>query len=105
MILLPPRSTRTATLFPSPTLFRSRLLGARPQRRLRTRTQRLFPVVGHPAVTVGRSLRKPQRLAHLRHRLAQVGGQSGFGREVARDKSEEHTSELQSIMRISDAVI
>src|SRR3546814_4897514 len=65
MIRRPPRSTRTDTLFPYTTLFRS---GARNPPRC--------PAPHPPAA---RAARRPQR-------------------------SEEHTSELQSLMRISYAV-
>src|SRR3546814_7034850 len=82
MIRRPPRSTRTDTLFPYTTLFRSY----------------------HPCGT---------------HQAAQAGAYAGPGRtavrRVPRDnqderaasikmRSEEHTSELQSLMRISYAV-
>src|SRR3546814_12361472 len=76
MIRRPPISTRTDTLFPYTTLFRSRRRGvaARPPRR--------------PAVQgrAGHSRARPRRPA--------AGDQ----------RSEEHTSELQSLMRISYAV-
>src|SRR3546814_4465704 len=74
MIRRPPRSTRTDTLFPYTTLFRSPLL----DRYLPYRTSDEQPLV--------------QPL------LLRVFGIS----ELAR--SEEHTSELQSLMRISYAV-
>src|SRR3546814_3744672 len=72
MIRRPPRSTRTDTLFPYTTLFRS---------------------------------------AEHRHKK-QTGGRGQFGHVVIRvdplprgaGRSEEHTSELQSLMRISYAV-
>src|SRR3546814_1414032 len=69
MIRRPPRSTRTDTLFPYTTLFRSR------------RSDRQLPGVA----------------ASLR-RHADSGG------AIAQHRSEEHTSELQSLMRISYAV-
>src|SRR3546814_8783738 len=75
MIRRPPRSTRTDTLFPYTTLFRSILLGGR-SRPQWFRQQ-------------SASLRKPFQLR-------------GPARD--RDRSEEHTSELQSLMRISYAV-
>src|SRR3546814_2176736 len=70
MIRRPPRSTRTDTLFPYTTLFRSP-----PSQSL---------------VLSGRSdtLWEPARASSYQHRL----------------RSEEHTSELQSLMRISYAV-
>src|SRR3546814_3336923 len=75
MIRRPPRSTRTDTLFPYTTLFRSR--GRRSRRRSATSTHFYHE--------------PPHR------RLAERSMQ-GPGR------SEEHTSELQSLMRISYAV-
>src|SRR3546814_9680479 len=73
MIRRPPRSTRTDTLFPYTTLFRSSV--------------KLFT----PPLK-GRGLRRQ----NLRKRALPAG--------EARFKSEEHTSELQSLMRISYAV-
>src|SRR3546814_4119091 len=89
MIRRPPRSTRTDTLFPYTTLFRSlaaKLLG---------RVQRA-------AVGAYRAVRPADRL--------QMGTGSGFvgvdgcGQVGHGLRSEEHTSELQSLMRISYAV-
>src|SRR3546814_7711704 len=82
MIRRPPRSTRTDTLFPYTTLFRS-TTG-------RARNDTL--VVGGAAIgqhTASRDAARPYREAPGNH----------FG-----DRSEEHTSELQSLMRISYAV-
>src|SRR3546814_7557099 len=80
MIRRPPRSTRTDTLFPYTTLFRSGDVsgsGNRSSRRELMTTMRLEPAISAAAMT-------------------------GCSRPVAR--SEEHTSELQSLMRISYAV-
>src|SRR3546814_1269489 len=79
MIRRPPRSTRTDTLFPYTTLFRSDSC----RRRNRPRSDR-----GGAARARG---------ARSRDRLRR-----GVGRR--RGRSEEHTSELQSLMRISYAV-
>src|SRR3546814_2288935 len=76
MIRRPPRSTRTDTLFPYTTLFRS-------HHRFRTRFHR------------GRSARPALG-------RGSVGGHTLPATNVVR--SEEHTSELQSLMRISYAV-
>src|SRR3546814_3685701 len=76
MIRRPPRSTRTDTLFPYTTLFRSRVILPSPPTGARTR-----PPDG--------GTRDRSAPAGLRHRDA---------------RSEEHTSELQSLMRISYAV-
>src|SRR3546814_7218824 len=88
MIRRPPRSTRTDTLFPYTTLFRSTVRraclclvrrGGQADRRRRRR--------GQP----------PDRHFPQRRR--------GSGAQLWRDpRSEEHTSELQSLMRISYAV-
>src|SRR3546814_10612609 len=110
MLRRPPRSTRSDTLFPYTTLFRSGLLGlpnagkstliskisnARPKIAdypfttlhpnlgvVRTGTSRSFVVADIPGLIQGAS--EGAGLGHLR--------------------SEEHTSELQSLMRISYAV-
>src|SRR3546814_5782132 len=75
MIRRPPRSTRTDTLFPYTTLFRSRGVGRMAGLRDRP-ARRHDPVLDLPT--------HPRTAALLR--------------------SEEHTSELQSLMRISYAV-
>src|SRR3546814_9701546 len=94
MIRRPPRSTRTDTLFPYPTLFRSDVLhvGDRSAGRLRDRDQpRHAAALAAPAAAGGIA-------DDLRH-------QAGDGIVGAADaRSEEHTSELQSLMRISYAV-
>src|SRR3546814_19584312 len=79
MIRRPPRSTRTDTLFPYTTLFRSFRLEREAGRDRRAEAQDL---------RLHQCLRAPSRGPH-RH---------------PRRRSEEHTSELQSLMRISYAV-
>src|SRR3546814_11643859 len=88
MIRRPPRSTRTDTLFPYTTLFRS------PDQ---YRDQlRLLPRRRRPA----HAARHGQLLGGLRG-----GAGRGVVLPVRRGRrSEEHTSELQSLMRISYAV-
>src|SRR3546814_15175765 len=81
MIRRPPRSTRTDTLFPYTTLFRSRRLAD------------AGLDVAHEARGAVRVARAAARHADARLDLA----------ELVR-RSEEHTSELQSLMRISYAV-
>src|SRR3546814_12138411 len=84
MILRPPRSTRTDTLFPYTTLFRSK--AGRGERDADDPT-------GSP---VSRPVRDHvSRICRERNRGSRQG---------ARSRSEEHTSELQSLMRISYAV-
>src|SRR3546814_6491684 len=87
MIRRPPRSTRTDTLFPYTTLFRS-AEGDGACRRL-TKTEVLTSFVPTLATV---------RLAVVRRCDCTMGGSGSTGR------SEEHTSELQSLMRISYAV-
>src|SRR3546814_3371277 len=82
MIRRPPRSTRTDTLFPYTTLFRSICRSARWARSCRTRVAPM----GAPTTRVA-AARRPVR--PLRARCW---------------RSEEHTPELQSLMRISYAV-
>src|SRR3546814_3131388 len=84
MIRRPPRSTRTDTLFPYTTLFRSRDVEARPLGGGRARV----------------SLRSVDHRLNVAFRSAR-GSDTGSG---SRQRSEEHTSELQSLMRISYAV-
>src|SRR3546814_3895310 len=101
MILRPQRSTRTDTLFPYTTLFRSplRILGAVVDAAVRGDLHR--HIGGRrdcdPAA-VGTDRAEELALGDL-GRIGR-GGRGGF---VFR--SEEHTSELQSLMRISYAVI
>src|SRR3546814_7386894 len=86
MIRRPPRSTRTDTLFPYTTLCRS--------------------VVGRPCrcgEAEGRNEGDRKRLhGHHEYPLTEWRGIAGSGATLFR--SEEHTSELQSLMRISYAV-
>src|SRR3546814_2291330 len=85
MIRRPPRSTRTDTLFPYTTRFRSAASGG--------------PFGCHPRRSQCR-----QVLAVECPGTARRGDRFGDGRDHAGRRSEEHTSELQSLMRISYAV-
>src|SRR3546814_11957925 len=77
LIRRPPRSTRTDTLFPYTTLFRSLVAPDR----------------------------LPAALYVLRYRLCLPWRRvAQLRRDPGRGRSEEHTSELQSLMRISYAV-
>src|SRR3546814_1788417 len=86
MIRRPPRSTRTDTLFPYTTLFRSGLQRAGDKGECLPGGQR----VAGAGVAVGAGFQRVDQ-----------GVESGPGGER---RSEEHTSELQSLMRISYAV-
>src|SRR3546814_3859151 len=103
MLRRPPRSTRTDTLFPYTTLFRSALA-------------ELDHLPLGQGELVGASvplLSKADLLEHLicqrpgsgpalaQHRGGEQNLSDGHARE---ERSEEHTSELQSLMRISYAV-
>src|SRR3546814_10075715 len=102
MIRRPPRSTRTDTLFPYTTLFRSRQ-GHEPARTVGLRKLARAPA-GIAAVTIGHDPDLEQRrFLILEVELAvRHAGAGAHHLDVAR--SEEHTSELQSLMRISYAV-
>src|SRR3546814_10672542 len=76
----PPGSTRTDPLFPYTTLFRS-------DRRL-----------------CGAAEGAPLWLLRRRHQWGQRGGPHHHRDDLGVGRSEEHTSELQSLMRISSAV-
>src|SRR3546814_5410021 len=90
MIRRPPRSTRTDTLFPYTTLFRSHhLVPGRCQLSHRGRRQ------PYPELVILNFLRDT-------HSHIQILLQSRAG--FSHPRSEEHTSELQSLMRISYAV-
>src|SRR3546814_5523664 len=113
MIRRPPRSTRTDTLFPYTTLFRSpsaRLipfaLGPPKYRQGISRfTSSSFSLV---TVASGSTIkRRRYLLSHIRFLsgLALVALAVGMPASASVDsRSEEHTSELQSLMRISYAV-
>src|SRR3546814_3830699 len=101
MIRRPPRSTRTDTLFPYTTLFRS------PGNVFRIKAafnrfpacQPFFPQASEAerfgAVGVAVAAPESERVADDLARAGVI---------ARRDRSEEHTSELQSLMRISYAV-
>src|SRR3546814_2000845 len=116
----PPRSTRTDTLFPYTTLFRSahvlerpRLVRAEHDRGRRSDADQLIGLgvelghrdVVHRAVAVDHGDRHHRTFRHL-----QFGVDLALDRTAIADEyqpalsSEEHTSELQSLMRISYAV-
>src|SRR3546814_6650396 len=91
MIVRPPRATRTDQLFPYTTLFRS---GARERGGERVAAR---PRSGDGGGPPGRD-RRLQRAGRRR------AGHPGEAVVVGHARSEEHTSELQSLMRISYAV-
>src|SRR3546814_1616341 len=98
MIRRPPRSTRTDTLFPYTTLFRSRVRVPRRGRGAGVRDGATDARAWCGAT--GADLPVPPARTPVRRR-ADV---AGAGRGLDLPRSEEHTSELQSLMRISYAV-
>src|SRR3546814_3061500 len=102
MIRRPPRSTRTATLVPYPPLFRSGPIPARMDNRqaqgamLRRVSAFLLAMLLVGCATLPEEL----PLGPPGHALAPQPG----GPLADAGRSEEHTSELQSLMRISYAV-
>src|SRR3546814_5718987 len=108
MIRRPPRSTRTDTLFPYTTLFRSHFLDALDQ----VVPGRVFPTLQDRFLVFATVARIATRVGH-QHQVASRQIQLGWhlvrslemeGVETVAERSEEHTSELQSLMRISYAV-
>src|SRR3546814_8680992 len=93
MIRRPPRSTRTDTLFPYTTLFRSQRLtqaDAQGERAVVSRED----MQEHLAV-----FEKENNPDHAKFRRQVINAV-----DKVKKRSEEHTSELQSLMRISYAV-
>src|SRR3546814_4340735 len=118
MIRRPPRSTRTDTLFPYTTLFRSLEVGVNPAALVRTLDRgEAAGLLERNAVSGDRRsnavslLPKGEKLAKaMERRVADLRRAlpSNLPPEeietATRIRSEEHTSELQSLMRISYAV-
>src|SRR3546814_7466110 len=105
MLRRPPRSTRTDTLFPYTTLFRSC-----------ARAASLYGLADHHTISAmhlnSGPIGNPRNIRKI-HRKRRNGKRAGRHSEPARKpvrhavvthRSEEHTSELQSLMRISYAV-
>src|SRR3546814_8925275 len=90
MIRRPPRSTRTDTLFPYTTLFRSSTISTSSSPHATSRSicsSALITIGPRQIIGVSSATRKPIDMA-----------------ATPQARSEEHTSELQSLMRISYAV-
>src|SRR3546814_8128466 len=91
MLRRPPRSTRTDTLFPYTTLCRS------------GRGESFCLSAAARCQAVPAAQREPHAIAGAHGALEIETAGNGLGHE-SRFRSEEHTSELQSLMRISYAV-
>src|SRR3546814_5468843 len=98
MIRRPPRSTRTDTLFPYTTLFRSAAAPTSPS------------IDQHGSSKTSRfGSARPSHLSISDSHFGKTQSGTGFGKDkpairCLAPRSEEHTSELQSLMRISYAV-
>src|SRR3546814_10296742 len=100
MIRRPPRSTRTDTLFPYTTLFRS----ARGKPGVR-RPAHLPAVPAAPAARRAQQADDPLRIARPPPAATKMTtAPARPDNALSCRRSEEHTSELQSLMRISYAV-
>src|SRR3546814_10512281 len=102
MIRRPPRSTRTDTLFPYTTLFRSTLpvTFRRGSARGKARARILWIFREDKEWTAAARCNFPT----ARHCCITAMGAPEKSRSSRQSRSEEHTSELQSLMRISYAV-
>src|SRR3546814_10617089 len=113
MIRRPPRSTRTDTLFPYTTLFRSlRGFGLK----IGTVTRKMFDhrvrelvAEQETLTTIADAMLAARALlinevAKLHKALLRIAREDEITGRLMSVRSEEHTSELQSLMRISNAV-
>src|SRR3546814_10061766 len=97
MIRPPPSSTRTDTLFPYTTLFRSDV----------SHRHLLMTPLKPPAISAAMSVKArngPRPPGATRYRGSHSGANFSLNARRPWKRSEEHTSELQSLMRISYAV-
>src|SRR3546814_9013680 len=104
MIRRPPRSTRTDTLFPYTTLFRSQSrAGCGAEHRFRRGgSSEAMDCTGGPS---GLIVFRPHRfIGSTVYQRPGTGARTGGTSHSSEGRSEEHTSELQSLMRISYAV-
>src|SRR3546814_4650915 len=95
MIRRPPRSTRTDTLFPYTTLFRSRCAHGQPGPHV---------ALHRRPTELGPHLARPRHPCAAGPFVAVAGCHRQAPPPLLVPRSEEHTSELQSLMRISYAV-
>src|SRR3546814_4334023 len=90
MIRRQPRSTRTDTRFPSPSLFRS--------------PDKAIAVIGDGAMSAGMAYEAMNNAEAAGNRLIVILNDNDMSIAPLVGRSEEHTSELQSLMRTSYAV-
>src|SRR3546814_4562902 len=112
MLRAPPKSTRTDTLFPYTTLFRSPGPGIDLKQKIGDLHARQS-IIGGATGNLGggrrcRLQRRDDEAVFVKPHLGQLAltreDRHLFDRRVEPGRSEEHTSELQSLMRISYAV-
>src|SRR3546814_8391701 len=116
MIRRPPRSTRTDTLFPYTTLFRSDFRGLALKGFFQTDFQ-VVAQIGATAVLLASAAPKAARSEYRFENVAQIGKTACalpipveaallecFMAKAVISRSEEHKSELQSLMRYSYTV-
>src|SRR3546814_15654740 len=101
MIRRPTRSTRTDTPFPYTTLCRSEPQAVLDRDRVDQLDVHLHVVARHRHLHALRQVDGPR---HVRRPHVELRSVSVEERRVTAARSEEHTSELQSLMRISYAV-
>src|SRR3546814_4996631 len=105
MIRRPPRSTRTDTLFPYTTLFRSPDVITHPQttttHQRRHKMKRILSGLAAGLLALACAAGAQAQQFKLSHQWPRGDGRDDGARPL---RSEEHTSELQSLMRISYAV-
>src|SRR3546814_1762705 len=108
MIRRPPRSTRTDTLFPFPTLFRSAYIM---KQRFRGNSRYPLVLMLEPLFRCNLAcpgcgkIDYPDEILNRRLSVAEcIEAVEESGAPIVSIRSEEHTSELQSLMRISYAV-
>src|SRR3546814_10883037 len=100
MSRLPPRSTRTDTLFPDTTLFRSPTLPSAAQPAWTIKLPRPpWSAARKKVISDPRAYEK-----HTRETNNEMNTMNAINEDQKLSRSEEHTSELQSLMRISYAV-
>src|SRR3546814_8144888 len=115
MIRRPPRSTRTDTLFPYTTLFRSTPLRRHGRQHLAALTAGLdpYPDTAITNIEHGKNANDQKQTPQVNRVLAGTARNLKYAgldviesleRHENRRRSEEHTSELQSLMRSSYAV-
>src|SRR3546814_7775201 len=114
MIRRPPRSTRTDTLFPYTTLFRSKQPGGSGTRSCAFRPGAACPVTHNLSGNKDALFHRHTPSTPYRNKSQRIRQSVPWGFRTHRSafpddneltgRSEEHTSELQSLMRISYAV-